>query len=129
MAVALDRREGAVARIRGRADDRLARLVVWGTWTAMLAFVLAHIARYARNIPLAEDWVMLRPLAGTEPHFWEWVWSQHNEHRLPLPRLVYLGLLEVVPDFRVGMVFDTLLVGALAAAMILVARRLRGGRT
>jgi hypothetical protein len=104
-------------------------LVVWGLWAGMLGSVLERIARYGRNVPLAEDWLMLRPLSGREPDFWAWVWAQNNEHRLPLPKLIYLGLLEVVPDFRVGMVFDTLVVGALAAACILVARRVRGGRT
>jgi hypothetical protein len=112
-----------ILRTRGPA------LVVWGLWTGMLGSVLAHVARYGRNVPLAEDWLMLRPLSGREPDFWAWVWAQNNEHRLPLPRVLYLGLLEVVPDFRVGMVFNTLVVGALAAAAILVARHVRGGRT
>lgn len=104
-------------------------LVVWGVWAIMVAVVLAHIARYGQNVPIAEDWLMVPTLTGQEPDFWAWVWSQNNEHRIPLARLLYLGLLAPTQDFRVGMVGSTLLLAAFAAAMILVARRLRGGRT
>jgi hypothetical protein len=87
---------------------------------------VAHIGAYGRNIPMAEDWHLVRPLTGAEPSFWEWVWAQNNEHRLPVARLVYLGLLEITSDFRSGAVFDTLLMAAVAAALVLLARRLRG---
>ena len=92
----------------------------------MTAVGVGHIAAYGRNIPLSEDWHLVRPLTGAEPSFWGWVWAQNNEHRLPVARLVYLGLLEVACDFRSGAVFDTLLMAAVAAALVLLARRLRG---
>lgn len=57
----------------------------------MAGIVLDYVARFARNIPLSEDWLMVPALAGREPDFWGWVWSQNNEHRLPVPRLVYPG--------------------------------------
>src|SRR4051794_31707951 len=104
-------------------------LLVWGVWAVMLTFAFEQIARVGRNVPLSEDWLMVPALTGHQPHFWAWVWSQNNEHRLPVPRLVYLGLLELTGDFRVGMVVNAIVLGVLAAAMILVARRLRGGRT
>ena len=130
MATVAPDREGRVASavpelLRARRPE----LIVWGLWAGMFASVLAHIARYGRNVPLSEDWLMLRPLSGREPDFWYWVWAQNNEHRLPVAKLLYLGLLEVVPDFRVGMVFNALVLAGLAAACILVARHVRGGRT
>ncbi len=127
VAVAPGRERGqvAVGHLRGRVPS----LVVWGLWAGMTAILLAHIARYGHDVPLAEDWTLLRPLDGREPNFWEWVWAQNNEHRLPLPKLAYLGLLKAVPDFRVGMVFNALVLSALSAALIVTARRVRGGRT
>jgi hypothetical protein len=130
VATAAPVREGRVASAAPELlRTRRPELIVWGLWAGMFASVLAHIARYGRNIPLSEDWLMVRPLTGREPDFWSWVWAQNNEHRLPVAKLLYLGLLEVVPDFRVGMVFNALVLGGLAAGCILVARQVRGGRT
>src|SRR5690606_20336213 len=76
------------------------------------------------------DWLLVRPLTGHEPDLLEWLWAQNNEHRVPVPRLLLLALLTLSGgDFRAGMVFNILAIGAVAGAMVLAAQRLRGGRT
>jgi hypothetical protein len=109
-----------------RRNDRWPLLVVWAVTAALAVVGVAHVLLNARNIPMAEDWHLARPLGRAEPGFWDWVWSQNNEHRLPVARLIYLGLVEVTRDFRAGAVFDTLLMAAVAAALVVLARRLRG---
>jgi hypothetical protein len=109
--------------------DRTRAAAVWLVWASALAIVLGFIARDGRNLPFEEDWLMVAPMTHHEPHLGTWLWSQNSEHRLPLPRLVNLGLLRATGDFRATMVFDTLMLAAVAAGMILSARRLRGGRT
>ena len=106
-----------------------AAVLVWLAWGLTLASILAAIVLEGRNIPFEEDWLMVAPMTGHEPDLPGWLWSQNSEHRLPLPRLVNLALLRATGDFRATMVFDTLALGAVAAAMILVARSLRHGRT
>ncbi|HEY2895949.1 MAG TPA: hypothetical protein VGJ12_02345, partial [Gemmatimonadaceae bacterium] len=108
---------------------RLAPAFVWAVWALMTLVALACIVRYGRNIPLAEDWLMVPPMTGHEPHLASWLWAQNNEHRLPLPRLILLGVLSATHDFRAGMVLNVLSLAALAAAMILTARWLRNGVT
>ena len=112
-----------------RIAIRPAAALVWLVWAMTLASILASIARDGRNIPFEEDWLMVAPMTGHEPDLPRWLWSQNSEHRLPLPRLVNLVLLRATGDFRSTMVFDTLALAAVAAAMILVARALRNGRT
>ncbi len=106
-----------------------ASLVVWGIWALALASLLAFIVHDGRNIPFEEDWLMVAPMTGHEPNLPAWLWSQNSEHRLPLPRLVNLALLRATGDFRSTMGLNALLLGGVAAGMVLVARRLRGGRT
>jgi hypothetical protein len=101
-------------------------IVVWGTLAALVAVALRNIARFGRNIPLAEDWTVVPALTGHQHGFWGWLWSQNNEHRLPLPRLVYLGLLHITHDFRVGMVFNVVVLTLVAALFVLASRRARG---
>ena len=121
--------QGAVVEPVARSD-RGARVFVWSVWLIMMLFALVCIAKYGRNIPLAEDWQLVAPLTGNEPNLVSWLWSQNNEHRVPLPRLILLVLLKVTNgDFRVGMFFNVITLGVLASLMILVARHLRGDRT
>src|SRR5260370_65859 len=55
------------------------------------------------------------------------IWEQHNEHRVPIPKLVLLGLYELTGgDFRCGMYFNVIMLGALGILMIRGAGRIRG---
>lgn len=114
--------------VRNRGPWR--SLVVLSLWLAGAATVLVCIVLYGRDIPLAEDWHMVPPLTGREPNLLAWAWEQNNEHRLPVQKLLYLGLLKLSGgDFRTGMVANLAIVSGICLAMLLVACRLRGGRT
>jgi hypothetical protein len=111
------------------SSDSRSSFLVWGLWALALASLVAFIFHDGRNIPFEEDWLMVAPMTGHQPDFLSWLWSQNSEHRLPLPRLINLALLRATGDFRATMLFDTLILGAVAAGMILLARRIRNGRT
>lgn len=112
-----------MASLRSRLDGAIA----WTVWLAMFAAALCFVARYASNVPSWDDWDMVPTLTRNQPVSWEWLWSQHNEHRVPLPRLIFLGLNRLfLVDMRVTMYFDVVLMAVLAAAMIATATRLRG---
>ncbi len=103
-------------------------LFVWATCAAMLIASLAFVARYGSNVPSWDDWDMVPALTGEQPITAGWLWSQHNEHRVPLPRLLLLGLNGLTGvDFRAGMFFEVCALGALACIAILAARRISGG--
>src|SRR6476619_2288396 len=123
----IDRLSGATSKT---ASDKWALTAVLVLWAGMVSVVVGCIAVYGRNVPLAEDWDMVPSLVGQQPNLLEWLWAQNNEHRLPLPKAVYLALLKISGgDFRIGMLANTLLLAGLCLAMILTARRLRGGQT
>jgi hypothetical protein len=110
----------------GAAPKLGAALVVWGTLAALTGYLLFSVGRYAKNVPNAEDWNMVRPLFNDQPDFLHWIWAQNDEHRSPIHRLIQLGLLKATHDFRSGMVFDILLMAAVAALLVLAARTIRG---
>jgi heme/copper-type cytochrome/quinol oxidase subunit 4 len=108
-------------------SSKIPLFFVWGVWLGMLFIALACVYRYGRNIPLAEDWLLVAPLTGNEPDLAGWLWRQNAEHRVPLPKIIYLFLLKITHgDFRSGMVFNVLSVGFLSAAFILVFKYIRG---
>jgi hypothetical protein len=93
----------------------------------MLLAALLFVWHFGSNVPSWDDWDMIPVLTRHQPVTWDWLWSQHNEHRVPLPRLVFLGLDRLFGvDMRVTMYFDVLLMAAVAAAMMRTAARLRG---
>jgi hypothetical protein len=105
-------------------------ITVWTTWIVMLLAAFVCIFLYGRNIPLAEDWLMVKPLTGNEQNFGSWLWQQNNEHRIPLPKLIYLFFLKITNgDFRSGMVLNVLSLGFLSAVLIKTFKYIRGGKT
>ncbi len=57
---------------------------------SMAAFFLAF--RHAPVAPFWDDWIHVPVVAGQSPPTWGWLWGQHNEHRIPLPKLIGLVL-------------------------------------
>jgi hypothetical protein len=109
---------------RGR---RLAALLVWATWGAMTAALLGYVAAFARDVPWWDDWDLVPVLSGEEPASAAWLWERHNEHRIPIPKLIHLAL--AAPsgaDFRAAPYLNAVGLSAGALALILAARRLRG---
>ena len=96
-------------------------------WLAMSVAALALVATYGSNVPSWDDWDIVPTATGHQPVTLEWLWSQHNEHRVPVPRLLLLAMLRLLPmDFRTGMYFNALVASSLALGMMLAMRRLRG---
>jgi hypothetical protein len=118
----------------------LQALFVWSIWALMLLAAVVVVWVKGSPFPKADDWEMIPALTGHQPDMLPWLWSQHgyyqdgqiiegqiNEHRNALGRVIILGLLySTNGDFRSGMMFSALALGALAAAMIWTAKRLRG---
>jgi hypothetical protein len=107
--------------------DRGAALFVWGIWAVMSLGVLVYIRSFACNVPFDDEWGMVAAVTHHQPVTLNYLWSLNNEHRIFLPRLLYLGLARVTGgDFRAGMYFIAAALAALSAGMIWAALRLRG---
>jgi hypothetical protein len=110
-----------------RARDRVGLVVAWSTWLVMTATLVLYVRQYTRNVPLMDDFDMVSVLTGSQPVSLRWAWSQHHEHRPMISRLILVGLSRFVDsDFRTARYANVALLSAMAAAMLLLARRLRG---
>lgn len=104
-----------------------ASVVVLTTWLAMTAAALWLVVSGAPNCPIEDEWSLTPALTGHEPITTAWLWRQHNEHRLPLPRLIQILVLRLCGlDYRVMPCLNVILMAAAALACIVVATRLRG---
>lgn len=93
----------------------------------MLISTVLYIRTYGCNVPFGDEFSLVAAVAHQQPITLTFLWSPHNEHRIVIPRLAYLGLAALTHgDFRAGMYVIALTLAALAAAMIRTAWRLRG---
>jgi hypothetical protein len=101
--------------------------LVWATWIATTVVATVWVVGYGRRFPYSDDWRLVDVMVGDQPMTLEWLWSQHDAHRLVVVRLVMTYLTRWAGgDFRATLVFNLVLLSVIAAAAILVLRRVRG---
>ena len=102
-------------------------LFVWGVCASLLVSMIHFVTIYGTNLPFYDEWEMIPRLLGDEPITAEWLWSQHNEHRIVIGRLIYIAATRMANyDFRAGMFVNVAILAASAAGLIHFMRRLRG---
>jgi hypothetical protein len=102
--------------------DLAAPWFVWGVWGLLLLGNLALVLRFTSPYPLSDEVTLL-----SESITPRWLWQLHGEHRVPLTKLIWLGVLHLTNyDFRAVNAISVLSVAAAAAAMTTAAGRLRG---
>ena len=100
---------------------------VWGLWVIGFIWTAIFIARHGHNLPANDEWVFVPITYASWSEKIKWIGERHMEHRFPLARIIYLGLLEATDyDYRAGMWMTLGLLGISAAALMRAAHRLRG---
>src|SRR5262245_19201960 len=110
------------------ARSRRASIFVWSTWALMTVAAVGFVWAFGSNVPLWDEWWGMVPmLSGAEPDTLRWLWRVHNNHRVPLARLLQ-WFLHIVSgyDFRSGMFFSVAAASVMAGAMMWIAKRVRG---
>jgi hypothetical protein len=80
-----------------------------------------------QNVPSHEDWQIVPILSGQRHDWATWLWSQTNEHRIPLPRVI--ALLVLVPtryNLCALQYVNVLILSAAALLLMRGAARARG---
>lgn len=100
---------------------------VWAVWALLTAAALGFVGWYGSALPFWDDWDLVPLLTENQPVTASWLWAQHNDHRMPLPKVVLLALGRLSGcDSRAGMVLNVLALAGLALALIRAGQRLRG---
>lgn len=111
-----------------RNSDRPATAIVLLVGLGMLVWTGREVFRSAPLFPFQDErssWRALLPPLGELS--WTSLWSPHNEHRIPLPRLVWYVLYRSTGDLRPGLALQLATLAVVAFSMIALARCLRGG--
>ena len=91
----------------------------------MLGLGLVYVYRYALTTPFVDEWAFIPVLFGDEPPG-PWLWAWHNEHRFPLPRVIYLALFFSTGELRAACFLNFIGISLVTAELMRMARILRG---
>jgi hypothetical protein len=96
-------------------------------WFILSIALLWFVAKFSYDVPYGDEYEMVPVLTGQVPLTWSYLWSFHNEHRVPFPRLILLFLHKISGnDFRAGMWLIALSLIICSGLMLLTAFRIRG---
>lgn len=113
-------------RLLKELDSRQA-LLVWCLWAVLLAWLGSIVYHYGHNLPVCDEWNFVLDFYSSGKQRLAWLIEKHMEHRFPLGRVVFLGVLEATGfNFQAGMFLTVGLLGGASAALMLAARKLRG---
>jgi hypothetical protein len=117
------RLQRAAAPIR----DDLRRRFHFVLWSLLVLAAAALVWSEARNVPYWDEWENVPYVAGERAQSAEWLWSLHAQHRLLLPRLVYVGLMRITSgDFRAAPWMNLILLAISAWILLDAVVRARG---
>jgi hypothetical protein len=109
-----------------RSANRWTEVFIYAFSLILLGSALVYVRFYGTNVPSWDDWDMVPTMTHHQPITASWLWSQHNEHRIPLARLLMLGTYRIWPDLRACMYLNVLAMGVISFALTRSARRIRG---
>jgi hypothetical protein len=122
------------ARLRPPAGSpvrvRSAGRAVLGVWAALTLVSVWFLWHYRGTVPTGDEWWDVPAAIGSRSLTWDYLWSAANDHRFPLPRLVYAATVRATGgEFRAISVLNGVLLSAAAGAVLLALRARRGGES
>ncbi|HVR85249.1 MAG TPA: glycosyltransferase family 2 protein, partial [Planctomycetota bacterium] len=105
-----------------------APVFVWGMLFAAFMAALGFSLRHAPPIPFwPDEWAYVPLLSGRQSLSLDWLFAFHNEHRIPLPKLIWWAVGRMTAaDGRWGVALNVSLLAAAGAVLVPAVRRTRG---
>ncbi len=106
--------------------DALTRVFVYGATVVMCAAAGWYTHKYGTDLPVRDEWYLVPQWLASDSTG-EWAVAHHNEHRYPLNKLLWLGVVRASGNNLKAPMYGT--VGLLTAAAVLLqwaAGRVRG---
>ena len=100
-----------------RMNERIAFAICFLMMIAVFCCDFTRGFRY----PWSDEWDFVPILTGSAPFSFKWLWAQHNEHRIVIPKLVYFLSFNVVPDFKIPILLTLVAMGGCSFVMMTAA--------
>ena len=82
---------------------------VWAVWAVQFVLAMTFVWNFASCIPRWDDWGLIPYVTNASAVDASYLWEQHNEHRFPLTKLIFVALGKVTRgDFRSGPIVNVI---------------------
>jgi len=98
---------------------------VYSVWAILTVQALHFIVVYPSSGPVIDEWEFIPEVTGETP-YWPFIWRLHNEHRFPVPRMVWLPVTQAAQSFHTCCYVSLIGVSLLTLLMIQTAAQVRG---
>ena len=114
----------------GDSAERAAPIFVWVLLGFLFVLHLNFAVRHSFPVPYWDESGYIPYVVGAQPVTFGWLWSQANEHRIPVPRLLYLAVARISGlDARLMNSATVSLLAITACILVVGLRRLQGRTT
>lgn len=108
------------------AARRTSRFVFAG-WLLLSLAALDHVRRFALQLPFADEWYQIDVVTGRATPSFAWYWSLLSEHRMPVPKLIYMLMGSLTGfHFETMALLNVAVLSAASAVWLVALRRARG---
>ena len=105
----------------------MAAVVVLAAWISSIAVAVSVVGHFGLSTPYWDDWNYIPFAVGRVPITWDWLWAFQNDHRIPLPKVLFVFLFRLGQgDVRVVMFANLAILSLVSLLGIVVVRRRRG---
>jgi len=103
---------------------RMNQRIAYAICLLVIILSFCHDFTLGFRYPWSDEWDLVPMLTGAAPVSMKWLWAQHNEHRIVIPKLVYLLSFNIVPDFKVPILLTLVAMGGCSFVMMAMIQRL-----
>ena len=106
------------------------KFITDGNTGVMTAVILFFVLQYplVKPFPYSDDWIYIPRLITHVTSAFSWFFALHNDHRIPLQKIMQLGLLKLSGgDFRILIAFNVITVAATSICWIMFSRIIKKG--
>jgi hypothetical protein len=108
-----------------RVVINMRKILIDGRTGVMFASLLFFVLLYplTKPFPYTDDWSYIFHLVNLTPLDISWVFAQHNDHRIPIQKILHLVLLKLSGgDFRILIATNVIVLAATSVCWIMLSR-------
>jgi hypothetical protein len=114
-------------RFAASGSEKPGAVFVLVVLSALAASDLYLASAFTSRFPYLDDWELVPYVTTGRPASLHWLWEQHNEHRIPIPKALNYALARLTRmDGRIGSILNALVLVAASAVCVWGIRRARG---
>jgi len=107
--------------MKSSLTSQLIGVLVLAGWLLTTLFAIRVVWKEGPLFPFSDDWAIVPQITGIRPVNAGWLWAQHNDHRIPIPKLYFVAMVRAFKgDYR-GEIMGNIVLLSISSGLALYA--------